>query len=106
MKDGWGGPALPATPAPRRMTLPTHSATVGACTLVVVTKSPAEDDSRRLIDAWFLRRGFRLSTHADGEIVWADLLTAAGRTVAPRYGRGSSRLEAAQRAMQRYLAEE
>jgi hypothetical protein len=65
------------------------------------------DDDRegQSVEEWFLSRGFAVKiSEEDGEF-WLALVRGAD-VVAPRYGRGSTPDEAADRAKQRYLEEQ
>jgi hypothetical protein len=65
-----------------------------------------DDESEgQSVEQWFLSRGFTVTiSEEDGEFWLA--LGRDGEIVAPRYGRGHSRTEAAGRAKQRYLEEQ
>ncbi len=60
------------------------------------------------IASWFRDRGFGMKlTGQDGDLVWVELTQlTSGDVVAPRFGRGSTALAAAQRAMERYQQEQ
>jgi hypothetical protein len=58
------------------------------------------------VEEWFSDRGFSIAVSEKGGVFWAGLLNATGRLVAPRYGRGGSPGEAAERARQRYIEEQ
>jgi hypothetical protein len=65
------------------------------------------DDDREVqsVEKWFSSRGHAIAiSEEDGEF-WLALVRT-GEVVAPRYGRGRSRAEAADRARQRYLEEQ
>lgn len=68
-----------------------------------------EDADVSAIEAWFVDRDFGLLLNDDEEepLVWAHLTRLpGGEIIAPRYGRGSSRAEAARRAKQRFEEEQ
>ncbi len=72
-------------------------------------KVSPEDEAVRLkaIVNWFLLRGYRLEFSEERDDVWTNLVSAeTGEEVAPRYGRGSSRMEAAVRAIHRHKQEQ
>jgi hypothetical protein len=67
-----------------------------------------EQDELADIEQWFAGRGFGFRYRKDGVgVTWAELISlASGSVVAPRYGRGSTPIEAARRAKDRYLVEQ
>ena len=67
-----------------------------------------QNEDLELIQHWFEEQGFRLSIEREDEaLYWADLIRLpSGRIVAPRYGRGNSKLAAARRAKERYAEEQ
>ena len=59
------------------------------------------------VERWFERLGYQIShtTYGNG-VVWANLVRPQdGSIIAPKYGRGSGRLEAARSAQDRYKIE-
>ena len=60
------------------------------------------------VERWFERLGFQISFTTDGDgVVWANLVRPQdGSIIAPKYGRGSGRLEAARSAQDRYKVEQ
>lgn len=67
-----------------------------------------ERDELADIEQWFASRGFGFRCWKDDAgVTWADLISpASGSVVAPRYGRGSTPIEAARSAKDRYLVEQ
>ena len=59
------------------------------------------------IGEWFASRGFGFRCWKDDPgITWADLTRPDSSAVAPKYGRGSTPIEAARRAKDRYEVEQ
>jgi len=71
-----------------------------------MTTEPDQQRALNAIEEWFASRGFGVVTHREGEVVWADLVRGEGRVVAPRYGRGTTSIEAAESARHRYEIEQ
>jgi predicted RNase H-like HicB family nuclease len=70
---------------------------------------PPTDEEVRVqpLLSWFSGSGFGIEFSEEGGQVWANLTSLeSGEIVAPKYGRGSTRLEAAVRAGKRYKEEQ
>jgi len=69
-----------------------------------------DDEEREVaeIAQWFIDQGFALHlSREEHDLVWAELARLpSGKIVAPMYGRGSSELEAARRARERFGQEQ
>lgn len=67
------------------------------------------DDEERLkpLHRWFAERGFRVFVTSEGDTYWAHLVAPSDVVAtAPRYGRGTTPVDAAESARRRYLEEE
>jgi hypothetical protein len=78
----------------------------GSCSLVLVTDPEPANQASEQVKAFFLDRGLTIVVSQSDGGFWAGLLNASGRMVAPRYGRGATPGEAADRAMRRHLEEQ
>jgi len=67
---------------------------------------PAKPQVPEAVEAWLASHGHTLAFHEADGFVWADLLDLGGRMIWPRYGRGRTVTEAAERVPQRFADEQ